>query len=87
MLKRAEAIILQTVLKQIDKPSFFGKDKIHKTFWGNRIEEYFPQNIIFSARHFYKGGVISFFVFIYNEIPVKKHYKKRISAFLKTVQV
>ncbi len=57
ILQRPSAIVLHTILKQIGKPSFFGKDKILEKFWGYTFVGYFPPSIILRARYLYEAGV------------------------------
>ncbi len=57
ILRRPKAMILHTVLKQMGKPSYFGKDKIVEKFWGYKFMGYFPPSIIFRARYLYEAGV------------------------------
>ncbi len=58
ILRRDDAVILHAVLKKMDKPSFFGKDKILERFWGYTYAGYFPSHIILRARHLFGTGVI-----------------------------
>ncbi len=57
ILKSGQAVILNTILKQMSKPSFLGKDKIIEMFWGYRFRGYFPPNIIFREKYIFEAGV------------------------------
>ncbi len=45
-------------MKQMGKPSYFGKDKILEKFWGYEFVGYFLANIIIRARYLFETGVI-----------------------------
>ncbi len=57
ILQRETAITLHSVLKQMGKPSFFGKDKILERFWGYQFEGNFPSKIIFRVRYLFEAGL------------------------------
>ncbi len=51
------AIKLYTVLKQMGKPSFLGKDKIVEVFWGYKFVGYFPPKLVLRARYIFEAGI------------------------------
>lgn len=52
------AIQLYNILKENQKPVYFGKDIIHEIFYGYRYYGNYPTNVLLRSRYYFETGII-----------------------------
>src|SRR3989442_1165959 len=57
ILPKLQDIKLHEIQKQLNKPSFLGKDKIYEFFWGYQFQRHFPNHLIFRGPNLFEAGV------------------------------
>ncbi len=78
VLEYQMAISLHIILKQMNKPSFYVKDKILERFWGYEFRKYFPTNLIFRVKYLFDAGVFEWWQkYFYFSLVLKSNHQAK----------
>lgn len=87
ILPRMDAYKMHSILKQMKKPVYLGKDKIIENFWGYKFMGYFPKKYVFRVRYIFQAGIFQWWQkhFDYSlDLKLNIHAKRLMSLYNQT---